>query len=343
MIIGVCGLGYTGSGAVIDLLKEYSGLQVEDKDEFGLVFRPDGLQDLCYQVTHPRRYMSSDMAIHRFIRLYRHTFRPRAGWGKDYSEQAEAYLDEFINSIAQVSWMGTWSGDAYMKPSLLNSVNGHICMRISRIADRKFGKMIYPNREMYLSVLPENYMKSAIELISRLFQMLGYDDSGTLVLNQPFPGNDPASCFGYFRDAKAIVVDKDPRDLYYQCKFEVKSNCTWTPCYSVEKFTAYYRALRRGMKRESSENVLFVRFEDLIYEYESTVKKIEEFIGLSPENHIYPKKYLDTDISVNNTQLFRKYASLKADTAHIESQLGEYLFPYNNYEIKTHFGASYND
>ena len=94
MIIGVCGLGYTGSGAVIDLLKEYSGLQVEDKDEFGLVFRPDGLQDLCYQVTHPRRYMSSDMAIHRFIRLYRHTFRPRAGWGKDYSEQAEAYLDE---------------------------------------------------------------------------------------------------------------------------------------------------------------------------------------------------------------------------------------------------------
>ncbi len=343
MIVGICGLGYTGSGAVIDLLKEYNGPQVEDKDEFGLVFRPDGLQDLYYQVMHPRRYMSCDMAIHRFIRLFRHTFRPRAGWGGDYSRQAEEYLRQFIDEITQVTWKGAWSGDAYMKPSLINSIDGHFFMRISRIANRKFNKLIYPNREMFLSVRPENYMKCAVTLVSQLFGMLGYDDSGTLILNQPFAGNDPASCFDYFRDARAIVVDKDPRDLYFQCKYEVRSNCTWTPCYDVKKVVDYYRALRNGMERESTEKILFVRFEDLIYEYNKTVEMIENFIGLSPESHISPKKFLNPDISINNTQLFRKYSSFQSETDYIEKHLPEYLYPYENYEVKTQFGASYND
>lgn len=67
MIVGVCGLGYTGSGAVLDLLKEFDENYVIDAMEFALAYTPDGLEDLEYHlVKSPSRYFSSDIAIKRF-------------------------------------------------------------------------------------------------------------------------------------------------------------------------------------------------------------------------------------------------------------------------------------
>ncbi len=343
MIVGVIGLGYTGSGAVIDLLKEYTDIQVEDKVEFGLVFRPDGLQDLNYHLSHPSRYMACDVAIRRFIRLFDYSFRANAGWGQDYSKEAGELLKEFLDEIIQVKWKGTWAGDSHMRSWFRNTVDGHLFMRISKFVNKRFGRLIYPNRTMYLSVNPDDFVSKAKILVSRIFDMLGYNKVGTIVLNQPFAGNNPCASFPFFENPKAIVVDKDPRDLYYQCKFEVKSNCTWTPCYDVNKFIEYYRVIRKGMSRKSNVDVLFIRFEDLIYEYEKTVNEIEIFLGIPSSNHLEVKKYFNPDISINNTQLFRKYPQYNNDTTLIEKNLFDYLFHYDQYDIKTQFGASYND
>lgn len=343
MITGVCGLGYTGSGAVIDLLKEYKDIQVEDKDEFGLVFRPDGLQDLYYHLSHPSRYMASDIAINRFIRFYKYTFRARAGWGKDYSKDADILLNQFLDEIVQVVWKGTWAGDSHLRSWLRNTIDGHFFMKISKIVNKRYGRLIYPNRTMYLSVNPDEFIDNAKALVSQLFDMLGYNKANTIILNQPFAGNNPCASFPFFDNPKAIIVDKDPRDLYFQCKYEVKSNCTWTPCYDVSKFIDYYRSIRKGMSRISNAEVMFIRFEDLIYEYDRTVREIENFLGISSTSHKEVKKYFNPDVSINNTQLFRKYAQYEKDTSVIEERLTEYLFPYDQYEVKTQFGASYND
>ena len=69
MIIGVCGLGYTGSGAVQDLLKEYEEIEDLTGDyEFGFVYKPDGILDLRHHLVEaPCRDLSSNVAIKRFL------------------------------------------------------------------------------------------------------------------------------------------------------------------------------------------------------------------------------------------------------------------------------------
>lgn len=66
MVVGLCGFGYSGSGAVFDLLLEYTGLRVSKDCEMSFLYRPDGLTDLHYHLTHPARFFSSDYAIKRF-------------------------------------------------------------------------------------------------------------------------------------------------------------------------------------------------------------------------------------------------------------------------------------
>ena len=82
----------------------------------------------------------------------------------------------------------------------------------------------------------------------------------------------------------------------------------------------------------NSDCVLHVRFEDLIYEYEETVKKIETFTGYS--DHILKRKFFDPDVSINNTQIFNN-PSYKSDIElirKIEVALPEYLYDFANYK-----------
>jgi hypothetical protein len=55
-----------------------------------------------------------------------------------------------------------------------------------------------------------------------------------------------------------------------------------------------------------TENVLLLKFEDIVLNYDSTKAKIETFLGLKAEDHIYPKKYLKPDWSKNNIGLYDK-------------------------------------
>ena len=55
MIIGVCGYGYSGSGAVCDFLHEWDSCSCCPMDmEFSLLYIPHGIQDLEYQLMEKR-------------------------------------------------------------------------------------------------------------------------------------------------------------------------------------------------------------------------------------------------------------------------------------------------
>ena len=70
MILGICGYGYTGSGAVISLLKEFEGvnyLHNKDVQEFTLSYISDGIEDLEFNlVSNPSKGTRCDVAVYRF-------------------------------------------------------------------------------------------------------------------------------------------------------------------------------------------------------------------------------------------------------------------------------------
>lgn len=348
MEIGVCGLGYTGSGAVMDLLKEYYEVSVVDEQEFAIAWRPDGLGDLAYNLQNNHsRYMSCDLALKRF-RIYASSFwglknLRRRGFSEHLAPKDFMHItDKYIDNITQVKWKGTWQIEASYESLLTRIFKWHFLMRLYNFYFKKYKKSIlhYPIGEMRLSINHDKFYDESIKYIEELLLGLGCDLKKKIALNQAFAGDSPEKSFCFYRDPYAIIVDKDPRDLYILAKMEIGMGASWIPTESVEKFIMYYKIIHENMESKiDTKRILHIKFEDLVYKYEVTIKKIELFLGL--QTHSQPLKYFDPNVSINNTQLYEKYPELHEDIVLIEKSLPEYLYPYYKYPRKLKFGKSF--
>lgn len=335
MIIGVCSYGGTGSSAVVDLLKEYNELQVLGNAEFQYAFQPDGLEDLEYHlVKQHSRHMSGDVAIHRYINstvkwaetpLVHKTIEPKIFKKITYN---------YVNSLIQDEWIGIDNSDYMTKSVLKNS----IVLGFKKIVFPVFEKItkkswdVWPARGMYLSINPEDFYEKTQTYTTELLEAAGASFEKPVVLDQPFEGDAPEQSFPFFKDPKAIVVDRDPRDLWILAKYAGN----WTgegrfmPRKDVKTFVNYYKKLRENTQRNNSNDVIIINFEDLVYEYDTTVKKIENFLSIN--EHVNPKKYFDPSVSINNTRLMDRYPQSKADIDYIEKNLTNYLYDFSKYK-----------
>ncbi len=344
MIVGLCGFGYTGSGAVYDLLKEYTGLKIAKDYEISFLYRPDGLQDLQYHLMHPVRFFSSDYALLRFNNIIKSFFNVHPElWGLKSYKPIYELTEKYLDSLVDVKWQGWWSHDICNMNGfslLLYRLLNKITSPFPSLNIRMQRSLYY--RDMYLSVKPESFLITTQKYLEDLFLILGYDiDKETVVLNQPFSADNPSASYAFFKAAKAIVVDKDPRDLYIMLKRESFRDCAWTPTEKVEDFVNYYKLLRRNYTDINREHDLLIKFEDLVYEYDKSVTAIEKYIGVDSNTHINPKKFFNPKKSINNTQLFRKYPEMGKDIDYIEKKLDEYLFDYDKYPQLKEFGKSF--
>jgi hypothetical protein len=154
--IGICGFGFSGSGAVLDLLKECSDLKVCDKIEFSYLYKPDGIKDLEYNlVTNPTRYFSSDVAIRRFIR-YSNIMANRYDRISDgkFTKLTKAY----INDIVQVTWLGNTTMHIYQADKLTWFLRYRL-LRGIRVRLEKYYKICQPcvpDINMYLSIMQDD-------------------------------------------------------------------------------------------------------------------------------------------------------------------------------------------
>lgn len=336
MIINVSGFGYSGSGAVIDLLKEFEDIQVLDM-ELNILYVPDGIRDLEYHLCEDHyRFMSSDIAISRFIKrmdAISENFDKKDR--KRFMEIAKNYID----SLVQVTWNGYSIIDrseySHLKRNLRIKLPDLISTILSKIHIRMPIKD--PVRQMYLSIEPSNFLESTKTFFSNILDFIGYNQSNTIVVDQMLASDNNYHCIKYFDEIKIINVLRDPRDVYLLLKAELpntgKAIPMFIPTDSVENFINYYKLLVNPDPR-TKDYTLIVQFEDLIYKYQNTIEKIKSF--LSESNHTNPKKYFNPDISINNTQLFYKYPEYKEDIEKIETELMDYLYPFDNFKRIKH-------
>ena len=74
---------------------------------------------------------------------------------------------------------------------------------------------------------------------------------------------------------------------------------------------------------------MFVRFEDMVYNYDETTRKIAEWLKLSEKDHLYKYKYFNPEHSIKNTQTWKKIDCDQQEIAYIEKELKEYLYDFN--------------
>ena len=306
MVIGVCGYGYSGSGAILDMLREMDSCCCLFPDqEFLLPYTPGGIQDLEYQ-----RSMES----------------PRSMYRKSAPGKLQTTSKAFISKITQVTWNGTYYNDTW-KHDLPNQFGIRVGNRVIKLYEKIFDTKKRIKGKMYLSVAPENFYSAAREYIHQVITDLGYDWNKHILLNQPFDVHAPKQSMKYFDNPFAIIVDRDPRDIYVLAKKYLKREGSFIPSDKVEDYILYHRLVRTKCEKEDEAKILRMSFEDLVYDYDKTALRIQNFLGLHNSKQ-EKKKYFDPAVSIENTQLFLKFPELAADIHQIEKALPEYLYPF---------------
>lgn len=340
MVVGVCGHGYTGSGAVLDFLKQFDECSVPSSAdyEFYLAYIPHGIQDLEYNLmTRNVRYISSNAAIKEFIKMIKILDTPKSVYrifgGRKFKELSQ----DFIKDLVQVQWSGYATYDRVLMNSLERILRFRVLHRLRRLYENTFSKRCpLPFQEnMYLSVQPRDFYEKVRDYLYNVLECLNYDLKKIVVLNQPFEANTPKNSMKFFGDAKAIVVERDPRDVYVFVKKFLFSKGSFIPTSNVEDFIRYWKLVRtKPLPSYESEgpDILRIQFEDLIYNYESISSTIKLFLGL-PTKTDNEFRFFVPQKSLNNTQLFQRYSEFKQDIEKIEQALPEYLYPFDRVEL----------
>ncbi len=346
MIINVCGFGWSGSGAYLDLLREYEEVCFPTTNdwEFNFLWAPDGLYDLEQKLCYKHcRIFDSDLAIKRFLALAKEYGRSNGIFKYDkimktpFYNQCKIYIDNLVQFR-----LNAYTFNHVLHPTFsdrcVNFYNNLIeHLFCNRICIRFKGRDIYEivrisnYKEMLISYMPENYREITQDFVASIFSQVRRRAEKHLVLNQSVPPDVPQLFDHYFKeDHKTIVVRRDPRDNYIIIK-KLKGISRPVPT-NVKDFILFYKKTIAKTIQPDSENLLSLSFEDLVYEYQETKRKIESFLGI--KEHIEPFVFFDPSKSINNTQLVRLYPEFMSDIKLIEEELGDYLFPFDKYNYE---------
>lgn len=352
MIVDVTGFGWSGSGAVHDLLREYDDVHFASfaDFEFTLLWMVDGIADLEYKLCDKHcRYGDSDRAISRFLDINKKLENTNSfGYKELFKGNYYNLCKQYIEDLTQVEFEAR-NFDDVMSSSLkerLYIIKKNILGRLlnNRIVSPLMWKMFHrniipelakPNTHLVrLSYNPDHFIERTHKLIEELFTYLRTDDNvgKPMITDQLLPPDCPDRFVKYVGEPmKCIVVKRDPRDLFLLTKHAYNSIIP-IPTKRVEDFIVFYKKTIEETIMPDNDWRITIDFEDLVYDYEKAVNRISDFIGIS--SHLRVKQFFDPNKSVQNTQLFNYYDNCEKEIKQIEEALPNSLYPFEKFEFK---------
>lgn len=338
-IIIVTGYMGSGSSAISDLLSEFTNFEGNNGDfEYIFLHCPDGLFDLEDKLLHGNNVIRSDEAICRFEDCMKTLYNTKNFWPGMYKDRVSKDFMNIVNSFIDNLTEFKYEDDVYWYfQQIPNSFEMQLRIFIKRVisflsfkkinfkATLKYKGMriAYPNSETF-------YAK-ARQLLDDFYRLLGIEKHN-LILDQFLLPHNLYRLNNYFdSNTKVIVVERDPRDVYVLNKYIwMKNNCPVPYPVDVEKFCHYYKKMREAEVCYKDERILRIHFEDLVYNYDETLNLICSFLNLSDSEHLLKHKKFNPNVSINNTQVFKKIEKDYEEIKTIERELFEYLykFPY---------------
>lgn len=324
----------TGSSAVTDFFTEFNTCKSLGDYEFRFAQDPDGLADLEYNLVENNHRLNSSEAIKRYKRMAE---RLNGTW---YAKEYELYFGDiwlnetykYIENLTQLKSKVWWHQDQCDRGETFRFIDRFInkIYRTAKGASGSYGKcisLLERNEYGYFTYISEvEFLRITRNYTNALFSAVNTEFAPYLVVDQLVPASNISRYSRYFENLVAIIVDRDPRDIYIREKM-----VGWgiIPTSTVEDFCNWYQITREHRKHEIfAENVYFLQFEDLVYNYEKTSKKIMKFTGLNCEDHSDKFKHFDPKASVKNTDLKKQVRGLQGDINYIEKQLSEYLYNF---------------
>lgn len=331
-IITCTGFYGTGSSAITDLFMDCKNVACKGDYEIRLLHDPYGVSDLEYNlIDNPNRHNTSN-AIKKFK------------WNIDFlsgntlNKKYEAYFDnkfkslsyKYIDDICEFKYFGKWHWDVVERGKLF-WIADRSYNKILTILEKIFhlykenGHDLLPKNEMaYAGVMDRDvFYKMTQNYIDKLLDIINKEKKEYVFVDQLVPPSNFKRYNNYVNNLNVIVVDRDPRDIFILEKEIWHGHVV--PCYDIDKFCDWFIWTRKMFEHSGiPENVIKIQFEDLIYNYETTIEQIFKFVGIDKinytANHFIPEK------SKKNTRLWKQYPQYENEISKIESRLHKYCY-----------------
>lgn len=341
--IAVTGYSGTGSSAVIDYLKEFQNYDIalSDNYEHVLLYYPDTIFDLNQKLLYNNDPLRSDEAIKEFRKAMDFLYKKDFGWfgsykeliGEDFEKLVNNYLENITEGKINAFWYYNYKN---VKFSFIKCILQFCAKIILKRPIFKWGRkyVISKNEMEYSFINKHDFEKYTKEFIEGYFDLCEkYTEKAYIYDHLIWPSQ--ANALVKLTDtAKMIILHRDPRDLffinkYYWCSPKVKTPGTYP--LDVDVFCDYFKGLKRDGAIDS-EDILNINFEDLVYTYEETTAKINEFLDITENDKKNKLKYFDPKKSIMNTQVYTGKPEWESELKVIEEKLSDYLydFPYKN-------------
>ena len=337
----------SGSSAITDLLSEYKGVKALDANfECRIAYDMFGLSDLEYYLVENNHRHNSSTAINGFLRLcdiYGLDKKIRLENYPDYFYNFKDCVDTYIRELAPIGYKGGSHSDIYMKSNLFVYL-----LKIKEFVYHKFHKFNTTiddstwltkgttpyERELrkidfHITYPIDNFIGATQRFTEKLFSSVNMEGNDCLMIDQLVPASNTMRYLRYFKDLKVVCVDRDPRDIYYNEKKFWKGGIAPS---DPPIFVEWYKATRKHRLSEVDDKskILRIEFEDLIIDYTTMCKKIEDFLGLSSDLHIAPKSRLNPEISLKNIKKWKNDNEESANLHYIKEHLIDfYSFKYD--------------
>lgn len=329
--------GYMGSGssAITDIIREFDGYNAaQGSFEYIFLHCPDGVFDLEDKLLLNNNAFRSDEAIHSFRKRMEELYTDKIWWPANYKKRLHKdfmnYTEQYIEELVQYRSSNAW----YMqqKPTFTMLIR-NIIRRLVLIGSAGKIRLPYALRYSPMTVsfvTKEEFYAASQKYIYKLLNAMGLSNRNLILDQLLLPYNLWRVEYYFKDDIECFVVERDPRDVFISNKYIWSKNNEQLPYpIEVEEFCKYYRCIRNLEKKNERPYIHRFWFEDLVYNYNDSLKRICDILKTSLGNNIESGKYFQPENSINNTQLFL-CDEFEYEAKVIEQRLPEYLyeFPY---------------
>ncbi len=322
-IIACTGYGGTGSSVISDLFKEFNTITSFGDFEFRFLQDPGGIKELEFGI----KLNNDRLLTSYYIKKHIDYIKSLKKYNDFFNGKFQKLSQDYIENIVDVSWSGYWHQDIYEAnffKKIFYIIEMNILRKIFRVHEG--GAIFYPKLfkdKMYYSSGIE-FDKKTKQYISNLIDASDHKGNNYIVFDQLVPASNAEKYIKYFDNIKIIIVDRDPRDLYLLNKVHWKEK--WIPSDSIETYISWYKNLRINKSRDN--NILHVRFEDFIFNYDKIIPLVCNFCNVDLNNHVHKFKYFDPEVSIKNVNLAPDFPEYSNDIVRIERELNEYCYPF---------------
>lgn len=322
LYLDLSGYTLTGKSALIQTIREFENFSVPNLEfEFGLFRMKDGLFDLQHSLINDWSPLRSDAAIRRFIRLvtilgngYRRYSPTWLSSPSGYNYDAMVNPDflsislKYIDSIIERESCCYW-------PFSLHDINSIECF-IKRVR-LAFDSTAMDKEVKYIS-FGDGFEEKTKLYLKELFSST--ECAAQVMHNafEPYRAHD-IGCF--FENGKSIVVDRDPRSI-----FSASKGSRYSDFGNINDFILNFKKEREKSEvLDKNENVLKLRFEDLVLTYDETLESIYFFLSVDSSIHSKKGCFFKPYESKKNIASWKEILN-KRDIAVIEGELSEYCY-----------------